>query len=485
MLKTMRNKKVSRKIWIVIAIFILPSFLFWGVTTVFRGSKGEDYAGKINGRYVTMSDFRDALKETRNQFIIRFGDEKFYEIQKTIDLESQAWRRMLLLFEARKRNIKASDKEVVELIQSYGFFRGPKGEFDDKRYAQVVESLFLSKPRQFEEEMRSNIMIYKLSEEVTKEIGVTDEEVKEEYKKINQAVSIYYIAAVAEDFAKGIRFSDAQLEEYYNKNTNYFKQPLSFNVEYLTLVTQGESEEWLVKSLTKINAAITKKTDFKELAKELGLEIKETGLFKEGDPIPGIGWSPQVFNILSASKAGDYITPLVVDTTYYVFRIKDKKEPYIPKLSDIKTAVQEAYKKEEARKMAQEKIDVCLQKIKGLENNAKPVDFSKIAAEMGLKYSSTAMFKYGSYIEGIGASEKFWLEAEKLETGEISGVIELPPDFYLLSLKSKSPIDEKKFQDEKNDFSSWLLMQKKEEKFLEFVEELNKKSEFYLKVSLP
>jgi len=483
MLKKMRSKRVSKKIWIVIAIFILPSFLFWGVTTVFRGSKGQDYAGRINGRYVSTSDFRDALKETRNQFIIRFGDDKFYEIQKTIDLESQAWKRLLLLSEAKRRNIKVSDKEVVELIQSYTFFHNSKGEFNNKRYSQVVESLFLVKPRQFEEEIRNNIMIFKLSEEVTKEIGITEEEVKEEYKKINQALSINYIAAIAENFAKDISVSDAKLEEYYNKNINHFKQPLSFNVEYIALATEGKDREWLAKSLARINTAINKKTDLKELAKELGVEIKETGLFKENDPIPGIGWSPQIFNILSASKTGDYITPLVMDTTYYIFRIKEKKEPYIPKFSEIKTAVGDAYKKEKSRAMAKEKIDSCMQKIIGLQNNAKPVDLSKIAAETGLKYGSTGMFKYGSYIEGIGASEKFWLEGEKLQANEISGIIELPPDFYILSLKSKNPLDEKKFQDEKNDFSSWLLMQKKEDKFLEFVEELNKKSEFYLKTN--
>ncbi|MDD5506579.1 MAG: peptidylprolyl isomerase, partial [Candidatus Omnitrophica bacterium] len=341
MLKKMRNKKVVKKIWIVIAIFILPSFLFWGVTTVFQGPKEQDYAGKISGKYVTTSDFRDALKETRNQFIIRFGDEKFYEIQQTIDLPSQAWKRLLLISEAKKRNIKVSDKEVVELIQSYGFFRNSKGEFDNKRYIQIVESLFLVKPRQFEEQVRNNIMIYKLSEEETKAVTVTDEQVKEEYKKINEALSIYYIAAIADNFAKDISISDSVLEDYFKKNTNRFKQPLSFNAAYIVLPTEGKDREWLEKSLTKINTAITKKTDFKELAKELGVEMKETGLFKEGDPIPGIGWSPQVFNILSASKAGDYITPLVMDTTYYVFRIIEKKEPYIPEFAEIKTAVRE------------------------------------------------------------------------------------------------------------------------------------------------
>ena len=58
-----------------------------------------------------------------------------------------------------------------------------------------------------------------------------------------------------------------------------------------------------------------------------------------------------------------------------------------------------------------EKIESALQK---LNANPQSADFDKIAGELGLKSALTAPFTYGSYIEGIGASDLFWDKAREL-----------------------------------------------------------------------
>jgi hypothetical protein len=49
--------------------------------------------------------------------------------------------------------------------------------------------------------------------------------------------------------------------------------------------------------------------------------------------------------------------------------------------------------------------------------------------------------------------------------------------FYIIRLKSKIPIDEKKFTEEKEEFTKKLLVQKKEEYFTKYLEELKRKTE--------
>jgi hypothetical protein len=55
----------------------------------------------------------------------------------------------------------------------------------------------------------------------------------------------------------------------------------------------------------------------------------------------------------------------------------------------------------------------------------------------------------------------------------------MPSGFYIIKLKSKVPIDEKKFESEKSDFGQKILSQKKQEHFTRFIEELKKKAQTF------
>ena len=63
MLKKLRNKKTAKRIWIVLAILILPAFVLWGAGSFMRNKeKGESaYAGKVFGRTVSTLEYQDAL----------------------------------------------------------------------------------------------------------------------------------------------------------------------------------------------------------------------------------------------------------------------------------------------------------------------------------------------------------------------------------------------------------------------------------------
>ena len=124
--------------------------------------------------------------------------------------------------------------------------------------------------------------------------------------------------------------------------------------------------------------------------------------------------------------------------------------------------------KEKSTESARAKIEEALQKLK--QHN----DFKRIAKESDLKSDSTALFKYGSYIDGIGASDSFWNAARNLKGDEFSGIIDTPSGFFIIKLKSKTPLDIKKFEAEKSDFKQKLLLEKKQEFFSKFVEELKR-----------
>jgi parvulin-like peptidyl-prolyl isomerase len=232
-----------------------------------------------------------------------------------------------------------------------------------------------------------------------------------------------------------------------------------------------DSEDKIKEAALRIN----KKEDFSRIAKEMGSNIKETGLFTQTDPIPGIGWSPEILNLISRLKVNQFSGPIHMDKNYCILRLKERKEAYIPDFEKIKDKVRQTFVKDKSTKLAKDKIEEVLKKLKGLyESNPKLIDFEKQAKEYGLKSDSTAPFKTGSYIEGIGASDNFWEAALELKNGEFSDIVSVPSGFYIIKLKNRTAVDEKKFESEKPEFQKRLLLQKKEEYFTKFVEELSR-----------
>jgi parvulin-like peptidyl-prolyl isomerase len=55
----------------------------------------------------------------------------------------------------------------------------------------------------------------------------------------------------------------------------------------------------------------------------------------------------------------------------------------------------------------------------------------------------------------------------------------MPSGFYIIKLKSKIPVDEKKFREEKPEFAKKLLLQKKEEYFSRFLQDLKRKAQLF------
>lgn len=461
MLKILRNKKTAKRVWIILAVIIVPAFALWGIGGAVRSQKESGYAGKIFGRNISVLEFKDALDAVRIQAIIQFGED-FSEMRKYLNLENEAWERIILLEEAKKRKITASNQEVIELIESYPFFQR-KGQFNNRIYAEMIQYAFRTQPRIFEEQSRQTIILSKLYKQVTDNIRVNDEEIKDGYSKANEQISISYIVSAPSDFVKNLKPSLQELKDYFADNSIKFKQPLSFNLEYIVLDSLQRTKDALAK--------LNKNADLAKLAKELGLSVKETGLFSQIDPIPGIGWSPEVFTLISKLKIGQFSPPIHTDKYFYILKLKEKKEPFIPNFEEIKDKIKDAYLKEKSTELAKLKIDEALKNLRDLN------DFKKTAKKTGLKSDTTALFKFGSYIEGIGASDNFWVAAQHLKGNEFSDIISMPSGFYIIKLKSKSPLDQKKFQNEKVDFAQNLLQQKRREFFSKFTEELKRNTQ--------
>jgi hypothetical protein len=175
MLRILRNKKTAKKIWIGLAIIIIPAFTLWGFVGGKSDRKEGPVAGRIFGRNVSSLEFRDSVIAVRTLAIIQFGD-KLPEVEKDLNLEGQAWERLILLHEAKARRIKVSDKEVVEEIQNAPYFQDKFG-FSNKIYQEALRYVLRLQPRIFEEQTRQNIILTKLYQQIIQNAKSSGEQI--------------------------------------------------------------------------------------------------------------------------------------------------------------------------------------------------------------------------------------------------------------------------------------------------------------------
>jgi hypothetical protein len=465
MLQLFSNKERNKKIMIGIFICILPGFLLWGTSSIIKSAKESPRATvTIFGKRVSPDAFKEAIDATRVQTMMQFGDS-FNQVEKFLDFKNLAIERLILLYEGRNRGIKVSDEDVRQAIAQNPLFQR-KGAFDPSGYEYMMRYVLRMQPRSFEEMTRQNLILSKLYENLTANVTAGDSDVRSAYEKQNEQISVSYIAALSAELQKTIVLQDAEIADYFSKNSAEFKEPISFNLEYLTLDTEPQA--------VGASQILLQKDGFEKAAKELKLTPAETGFFNQTAPIPGIGWANDVTEVLPRMQKGDVLPIRQIDTKYYAFRIKEIKEPFIPVFETVKDKIKDILAQKKAKTLGSEKINAALARLKDL--GAEAGDFDKVAEEFGLKSSATDPFKFGSYIQGVGASDNFFTEAKKLKDKEFSPVIEIPGGFYIIKVKGIIPIDETKFSSEKSAFQEKFLAQKKQDVFSEYIKNLKKKA---------
>ncbi len=334
MLKILRNKKTAKKVWIGLAIIIIPAFTLWGFGGGMRNKEETAATGKIFGHTISNLELKESLAAVKTSSIMQFGD-KLPEIEKYLNLPAQAWERLILLYEAKKRKIKASDKEVIDLIQNAPYFQNKSG-FNDKIYRETLRYVFGLQPRTFEEQMRQSIILTKLYQEVTKEIKLSDEQVRQEYLKLNEELSIDYIAGLYSDFAKQIIPSDKEIASYFENNKAMFKEPPSANKKaYIPELAQvkdkvkatfiKEASKKAAKTKIKECAEKLKNSEFSKAAKACGLKSDSTILFKLNDQIKNLGDAKIFWNTAKKLKNGLPSDIISNDKGYYIIKLKSIK----------------------------------------------------------------------------------------------------------------------------------------------------------------
>jgi len=486
MLKFLRKKGVAKKILWVIAVVIIISFGIFGTANYLTNSAPVGHAGKIFGKTISFDEFSTSLTRTRVQAIMNYGDN-YQKISRFLNLESEAWDRIILTHEAKKRKIRISDDDVVNTVEKLGYFQ-ENGQFQSRLYERIVRYVFQCTPRDFEESVRESLMFTKLFEQETATITLPEEEIRNEYKKKNEKVKIDYIVLLPENYTNEVTFNEMEVMAYYEEHKGNFFVPPMINLQYIHLPFPEESEKGDFPAVTaqadKIAEDIKNNMNLNEIAAKHSLKMEESGFFSFEQPNMNVGWS---FDLLSKAlelKINQITAPIKTSKGYYVLKLVDKKESSIPDFKDIRPKVEEAFKLAKAKEITQKKAEEFLTKIKKALSDNPAGDFKATAESFGLKVEETQAFSHGEYLPAIGVAEEFQNAAFALNNqSKMSPVVKIAKGYAFMYLKEFTPINEEQFNKEKDTFTQNLLAKKKGEAFSAFIKDLRAKANLVDNVS--
>ena len=449
---------MKRIIW-GLAILIIPAFVLWGAGTGSKKDKGPNYAGKIFNRKVSLEEYADMWRLTRNDAMETFGNNVPPEF-----IDQITWNRIILLAEAKRENIVIKDTDVLERIMSFPVFQR-EGRFDKKLY----KSMLRDGAKRFEEKLRDDMRIFKLREKITGGVSLSDEEAKEVYKENFEKIKSSYVSIPFSEFEKDVSYKETNLVKFYEVNKPSFRKPEVINLKYV----QTPDEELAYKILD----ASGDKKDLDKIARSFELETKETNFFSMQDEIPGIGWSYEFMKRGFELGPGEISKTIIkAGENFYIIQLKEKKSSYIPEFEEAKKDAIESYIKNEAVRLSEKKAKKLYLRI--INKISSGSSFEDASAQIGLEVTKTDFTTRSGYIPGLGTAMEFVETSLSLKDNEVARPIKMLESWAILKLDEYQGIDEAKFTEEKEGFKENLLLKKKEGLFDKWFEILKKEAKF-------
>ncbi len=538
MLKVMRKKGNIKAIMWLLAIIIIPAFVLWGGGSLLQ-DRNLNSAGKIFNKRVPLDEYLKSWEASRDQALMIYG-RLFDQVAQYLDLDSQAWDRLILLEETKKENIKVSDKELAERIKDFPLFQKEE-KFDPQAYDWILKYHFRTTPIRFEEQMRQSLAISKLVEKIYSRVKLSDAELKDEFTKEKEKGRFSYLMVEIQPLLNEINITDEkELPDYYAKNKESFRRPDSVKVEYISigvkdvasgLSVSGEEIEEYFKSHSEEFTSIAPSPDVEEKDKpQAEKEAVETTAQPAAELTEKIG--EDIKARLLSQKTKDKIEELKTEVSSQInpqtkfdeiakkYGVSFKETDYFSLdsplseigfnlgfynaafnlgigevSSPIETGQGYIFLKLKDKKNAyipefvevKDKVGVVFktekariltkEKTEKLIKRIGETSFEAAAKEFNILPVTTDLISRQSYIAGIGKSEEFMRIGFSLKPKEVSKeVVSTERGYVIARMDELTTVSEEDFQKEKDAFRETVLAKKQADYFQKWFEDLKKKA---------
>jgi parvulin-like peptidyl-prolyl isomerase len=193
------------------------------------------------------------------------------------------------------------------------------------------------------------------------------------------------------------------------------------------------------------------------------MTLAESGFFGKDEPIPGIGAAPQVAASAFQLKDGEVGKGLQSPRGPMFITVTGKRDPYVPKLDEVKDKVRDDVIKIRAAELSKQKaaeIAVALRSAK---------DFAAAAKAQGLEAKDTQLIARGSALPDIGASPEVDKVAFGLPAGSTSDPIATANGTVIVRVAERADVTPDALKLAKDTFRTQLLAERRDRFFASYM----------------
>jgi len=228
-------------------------------------------------------------------------------------------------------------------------------------------------------------------------------------------------------------------------------------------LAQQQADQQVSQRAEQLQARIKDPGDLAEAAGEQGLMVQESGFFQRGDPVPGLGNAPQVS--ASAFTLGDNAVSgaLAAQRGAVFITVSGKKDPYVPKLDEVKEKVRQEAIRAKASELSRERGADVAAALKSASN------FAAAAKAQGLEAKDTDLIARGAALPDVGASAEVDKAAFSLPVGGVSGPISTPDGTVIVRVVQRDVITPELVKSGSERFRAELLNERRTQFFNAFM----------------
>lgn len=211
----------------------------------------------------------------------------------------------------------------------------------------------------------------------------------------------------------------------------------------------------------ELDKEIDDPSDIDRVAQSRGLTAADSPLFSREEPVPGLGFAPDVtaraFELEQGRVSDALRTP---QGTAFITVIEIQPE-HDPALADVRDRVREDFINDRAAAHARERASSLA--------GAFTTNFAGAARQAGLTVQSSEMIARGAAFPGIGVSRDVETAAFALDAGAVSAPIDTPNGTVILRIADKETITPEALALERDQLRAQIAEQRRGEFFASYM----------------
>jgi peptidyl-prolyl cis-trans isomerase D len=221
-------------------LLIIPSFVMFGIEGYSRFKDQGAVVAKVNGNKINQGEWDAAHKREVDRIRASMPtiDVKMFDTPeaKYATLERMV-RDQVVAAAAQKLQVVVSDTRLARELQqipAIASLRTPDGRLDMERYKQLAASQGMT-PEMFELQMRADISNRQVIQGVQTTAYATLSQTQTAINAFTQRREAQILNFPTSDYLSKVSLSDADLQNYYDKNAAKFQSAESADIEYVVL----------------------------------------------------------------------------------------------------------------------------------------------------------------------------------------------------------------------------------------------------------